>query len=259
MKLVILAGGYGSRLKDITSVIPKPMVEIGNKPILWHIMKIYSSYGIKDFIICLGYKGNIIRDYFFNYNIINQDFTINLGSKKINFHSFHNESDWNVTLVETGIDTLKGARLKKIEKYLDNDINLLTYGDGLANININNLIEQHKNSNKIITISGVRPPSRFGELNLQNDGTVLFEEKIQASSGLINGGYMVFNKELLNYLTENEDCDLEYGIFEEISKEGKMGVYKHSGQWACVDTERDLHNLNMLWKEGRAFWKNWNY
>ena len=170
MKLVILAGGYGSRLKDLTSSVPKPMLEVGEKPILWHIMKIYSHYGINDFIICLGYKGNIIRDYFLNYDNINQDFTINLGSRSIAYHNLHNEKDWNVTLIETGLDTLKGARLKKIEKYLDEDVNLLTYGDGLANININQLINYHKNNDKIITISGVRPPSRFGELKISEGG-----------------------------------------------------------------------------------------
>lgn len=257
MKLVILAGGYGSRLKDLTSMVPKPMLEVGEKPILWHIMKIYSYYGINDFIICLGYKGNIIRDYFLNYDNINQDFTINLGDKNIEYHNLHSEKNWNVTLVETGLDTLKGGRLKKIEKYLDEDINLLTYGDGLANININDLVNQHKNSNKLITISGVRPPSRFGELRIEGDDIISFEEKMQTSSGFINGGYMVFNKELLNYLTEDENCDLEYGIFEEISKQGKMGVFQHKGQWGCIDNERDLVNMNKMWKEGRAFWKIW--
>ncbi len=257
MKLVILAGGYGSRLKEITSILPKPMVEIGEKPILWHIMKIYSQYGINEFIICLGYKGNIIKDYFLNYDSINQDFTIDLCSKDIKFHSKHNENNWKVTLVDTGLDTLKGARLKKIEEYLEDDVNLLTYGDGLADIDINELIKQHTNSNKIITISGVRPLSRFGELKIEGDNLVSFEEKAQVSTGLINVGYMVFNKELLNYLINDENCDLEYGVFEKISKEGKMGVYKHKGQWACIDTERDLQNLNKMWKEGKAFWKKW--
>ncbi len=258
MKLVILAGGYGSRLKDLTSSVPKPMLEIGEKPILWHIMKIYSHYGINDFIICLGYKGNIIRDYFLNYDNINQDFTINLGSRSIAYHNLHNEKDWNVTLIETGLDTLKGARLKKIEKYLDEDVNLITYGDGLANININQLINYHKNNDKIITISGVRPPSRFGELKISEGGSLIsFEEKMQTSTGFINGGYMVFNKELLGYLTEDENCDLEYGTFEKISKKGKMGVFQHIGQWGCIDTERDLQSMNKMWKEGQAFWKVW--
>lgn len=257
MKLVILAGGYGSRLGEITNVVPKPMVQIGGKPILWHIMKIYSHYGIKEFIICLGYKANVIKDYFIHYNEINRDFTINLKDGDINFHNNHEEDDWKVTLVDTGIDTLKGARLKKIAKYLDEDINLLTYGDGLANININDLIKFHMKANKILTISGVHPPARFGELKACGDVLESFEEKVQTSQGLINGGYMVFSKKLLEYLTEDEMCDLEYGVLEELAQQGKIAVYKHEGLWACMDNERDMSKLNRLWKNNEAFWKVW--
>ncbi len=216
MKLVILAGGYGSRLGEVTNIIPKPMVEIGGKPILWHIMKTYSHYGIKEFVICLGYKANVIKDYFLHYNSRNNDFTIEIGNGNLEFHNNHDEMDWKVTLVDTGIDTLKGARLKKIEKYLDGDINLLTYGDGLSNINIKELIQFHKRLNKTVTISGVHPPARFGELISHGNILTSFEEKAQTSQGMINGGYMVFNKKLLSYLTEDENCDLEYGLFEDI-------------------------------------------
>ncbi|RDY24516.1 glucose-1-phosphate cytidylyltransferase [Romboutsia maritimum] len=257
MKLVILAGGYGSRLGEVTNIIPKPMVEIGGKPILWHIMKTYSHYGIKEFIICLGYKSNVIKDYFLNYNSKNNDFTVEIGSGNLEFHNNHDENDWKVTLVDTGQEALKGARLKKIEKYLDEDINLLTYGDGLADINITNLINFHKKTNKTITISGVHPPARFGELIAYGDTLESFEEKSQTSQGLINGGYMVFNKKLLNNLTENDDCDLEYGLFEELASKGEISVYKHEGLWACMDNERDMHNLNKLWKEDKAFWRVW--
>jgi glucose-1-phosphate cytidylyltransferase len=257
MKLVILAGGYGSRLGEVTNIIPKPMVEIGGKPILWHIMKIYSHYGIKDFVICLGYKANVIKDYFLNYDNRNNDFTIEIGSGNVEFHSNHDEYDWKVTLVDTGVDSLKGARLKKIEKYLDDDVNLLTYGDGLANININELINFHNKLNKTITISGVHPPARFGELISKGDILSSFEEKSQTSQGMINGGYMVFNKKLLNYLTEDDSCDLEYGVFEQLAQMGEISVYKHDGLWACMDNERDMYNLNRLWKEGNAFWKIW--
>ena len=258
MKLVILAGGYGSRLGEITNTIPKPMVDIGGKPILWHIMKIYSHYGIKEFVICLGYKANVIKDYFLNYKTIRNDFTLDFSDSSIKFHTNYDEKDWKITLVNTGLDTLKGGRLKKIEKYLEDDVNLLTYGDGLADINILDLIEFHKKQNKIVTISGVRPPARFGELKADGNVLTSFEEKAQTSHGLINGGYMVFNKELLNYLTEDDDCDLEFGVFEKLAKERKIAMYKHEGRWACMDNERDMHNLNEMWKNKTAFWKIWD-
>ena len=257
MKLVILAGGYGSRLGNMTNSIPKPMIQVGGKPIMWHIMKIYAHYGIKEFVICLGYKGNVIKDYFLHYDANNNDFTVDLSDNSIRFHNGHDELNWKVTLVDTGLNTLKGGRLKRIEKYLDDDINLLTYGDGVADININNLIEFHKKIGKMVTISGVHPPARFGELVAEGDILTSFEEKAQVSQGMINGGYMVFNKELLNYLTPHEDCDLEAGVLEHLSSEGKIAVYKHNGLWACMDTERDLNYLERVWKDSEAFWKVW--
>jgi glucose-1-phosphate cytidylyltransferase len=257
MKLVIMAGGFGTRLGDISQYIPKPMVEVGGKPILWHIMKIYSHYGIKDFILCLGYKANIIKDYFVNYQMKNQDLTINLKSNSITFHNQHSELDWNVTLVDTGLNTLKGGRLKRIEKYLDDQTNLLTYGDGVSDVNIQKLIEFHKEKKRIITITGVHPPARFGELVVQGGELISFEEKAQTSQGLINGGFMVFEKELLNYLTPDENCDLEKGVFEKLARERKISVYLHDGNWACVDHERDLNYLNTLWNTNKAFWRKW--
>lgn len=257
MKLVILAGGYGSRLGDITNIIPKPMVEVGGKPIIWHIMKTYSHYGIKEFVICLGYKANVIKDYFMNYECKNNDFTIDFSNSNIEFHSNHDEHDWKVTLVDTGIDTLKGGRLKKVEQYLDEDINLLTYGDGVADININELIDFHLRTNKMVTISGVHPPARFGELKAEGDILTSFEEKAQTSQGLINGGYMVFNKELLSLLTTRDDCDLEYGVFEKLAEQRNVAVYQHQGLWACMDNERDMQYLNKIWKQNQAFWKVW--
>lgn len=257
MKLVIFAGGYGTRLGDIAKLTPKPMVEIGGKPIIWHIMKIYSQYGIKDFIICLGYKGNVIKNYFLNYKTIANDFTIDYSNDSIEFLNNYAETDWKVTLVNTGYETLKGGILKKIENYLDDDINLLTYGDGVSDIDIKKLIDFHKSSDKIVTISGVHPPARFGELKFNGNDLKSFEEKTQVSQGYINGGFMVFNKELLKYLTTDDNCDLEYGTFEKLASEGKLGVYKHEGLWSCMDTERDISRLNELWKQGKAFWKNW--
>lgn len=257
MKLVIMAGGYGSRLGEATTLLPKPMLEIGGKPILWHIMKIYSYYGINEFIICLGYKAQVIKEYFLNYDSYNNDFTIDLKEKSISFHNNHDEQNWKVTLVDTGVETLKGARLKKVEKYLDEDINLLTYGDGVANININQLIEYHYKMDKMVTISGVHPPARFGELKEEGGILYSFEEKAQTSQGLINGGFMVFNRKLLNYLTENTECDLEYDVFERLAQEREISVFKHEGQWACMDTPRDVAMLTRLWEENNAFWKVW--
>ena len=256
MKVIILAGGYGTRLGNITEAIPKPMVKIGNKPILWHIMKIYASYGYKDFVLSLGYKAEVIREYFYNYNAYTNDYTINLGTKEIKKQNSHNENDWNVTLIDTGVDTLKGARVKRIEEYLD-DVNMLTYGDGVADIDITELVKFHKAHNKIITISGVYPPARFGEIIEENGRLISFEEKPQTSVGLINGGFMVFDRELLDYLSSDEKCDLEYGAFERFAEEGQIMVYKHTGKWECVDTERDLIHLNNLWKNNNAFWKKW--
>lgn len=257
MKVVILAGGYGTRLGNITEAIPKPMVKIGNKPILWHIMKLYSHYGYNDFVLSLGYKAEVIKEYFYNYSAYSDDYTVNLGTKEVHHHHKHSEKDWNVTLIDTGVNTLKGARVKRVESFLD-DVNLLTYGDGIADINITEVIEYHKSHGKMVTISGVHPPARFGEL-IEEDGKLIsFEEKPQTSVGLINGGFMVFNKELLNKLSKDEDCDLEYGTFEDLAKENEIMVYKHQGSWECVDTERDLRHLNKLWDSSEAFWKLWD-
>jgi len=256
MKVVILAGGFGARLGRITESIPKPMLTIGNKPVIWHIMKIYAHYGYKDFIICLGYKGKVIKEYFLNYNSYNNDLTIDLRTNKVSIHQSHDERDWNITLIDTGLNTLKGGRLKRVERYLD-DINMLTYGDGVADVNVNDLVDFHKSQNKLLTITGVHPPARFGEI-IEKDGQLIsFEEKPQTSIGLINGGFMVFDKRLLDYLTDAEDCDLEYGTFEKLVSEQQVVLYKHEKGWGCLDTERDLKYLNNLWNENKAFWKVW--
>ena len=257
MKVIILAGGWGSRLGQLTESIPKPMVAIGNKPVLWHIMKIYSFYGFNDFIIALGVKGHIIKDYFYNFESRNNDFTVDLSSGDIKYHNKHNESDWNVTLVDTGLNTLKGGRIKRLKKYLTDDINMITYGDGVADVNIKKLVEYHKSHGKTITVTGVHPPARFGELKEMNGRIVAFEEKPQTSVGLINGGYMVFNRDLLDYLTPDEDCDFEFNALEKLTKEGEAMVYKHDGSWECMDHERDVEYLNNLWVNNKSFWKVW--
>lgn len=257
MKVIILAGGYGTRLGSITDVLPKPMVKIGDKPILWHIMKTYSQFDYNDFIICLGYKQEVIKEYFANYHIESSDFQLKLGTKELTILKSHDEQNWKVSLINTGLDALKGARLKKIEKYLDDDTNMLTYGDGVADINIAELVKFHKSHGKMLTITGVHPPARFGEIIEENSRLVSFKEKPQSSAGLISGGFIVFNKELLSYLNEDDSCDLEYGVFEKLAEKGEIMVYTHKGDWECVDTERDLKHLNKLWSENKAFWKTW--
>ncbi len=254
MKVIILAGGYGTRLGRITEAIPKPMVKIGSMPIIWHVMQIYAYYGYKDFIVSLGYKSEVIKEYFLNYNIYNNDFTIELGRNKIDVHTDHNGRDWKITLIDTGLDTLKGARIKKVAEYLDDDVNMVTYGDGVADVNISELVKFHRSHKRLLTITGVRPPSRFGEI-IERDGRLLeFKEKPQTSTGLINGGFMVFNRGFLDFLSTDESCDLEYGTFELLAKRGEIMVYRHEGQWECVDNERDVAHLNRLWKENKAFW-----
>ena len=257
MKVIILAGGWGTRLGNRTELIPKPLVKIGNKPILWHIMKIYSHYGFNDFIICLGVKGDIIKDYFYHYDVKNNDFIIDLLNGNIEFYNNHQEKNWRVSLINTGLNTLKGGRIKRVEKYLDPEINMLTYGDGVADIDIRKLVEFHKSHGKIFTITGVHAPSRFGEL-IEKDGKVFsFAEKPQTSVGLINGGFMVFNNTFLDYLRPDEDCDLERGAIEELSSKGQVMIYKHEGNWECMDHERDVKHLNNLWNKNNAFWKVW--
>ncbi len=255
MKVIILAGGYGSRLGSVTELIPKPMVEVGGRPIIWHIMKSYAHYGYKEFVIALGYKANVIKDYFLKLQSYNNDFTINTANGEITYYNGVSD-EWKVTLVDTGLETLKGGRIKRLEKYLD-DVNMLTYGDGVANIDINNLVKFHKNHGKLVTITGVKPPSMFGEV-LEENGLVLsFEEKPQTSKGLINGGYMVFNKDMLNSLTSDVNCDFEIGPLEELAKKSEVMTFKHEGFWECADTVRDVNHLNKIWNNNEAKWKVW--
>jgi glucose-1-phosphate cytidylyltransferase len=257
LKTIILAGGWGSRLGQLSESIPKPMIPIGDKPVLWHIMKIYSYFGYNDFILALGVKGHVIKDYFHNFDSMNSDFTIDFSTGEINYHNKHNESAWKVTLVDTGLNTLKGGRIKRLEKYLTDDINMITYGDCVADIDINKLVEYHKLHGKTVTITGVQPPARFGEL-IENDGRLVsFKEKPQTSVGLINGGFIVFNRNLLDQLTSDQYCDFEVGVLEKLTNKGEVMVYKHEGHWECMDHERDVSHLNNLWKNNKAFWMVW--
>jgi glucose-1-phosphate cytidylyltransferase len=259
MKVVILCGGMGTRLKEETEYKPKPMVEIGEKPILWHIMKIYAHCGIKDFVLSLGYKGEMIKDYFYNYDILSNDFTIEFGNEKnIEIHRNNAEQGWRITLADTGDKTLKGARLKRVQKYINDDQFMMTYGDGIANVDIKNLLKFHRNHGKIATVTGINPASRFGELKIKGNQVESLSEKPKNGNGLINGGFFVFNRDVFDYVSADEDCDLEIGPLENIAAEGQLMVYKHTGFWACMDTIRDTEYLNRLWREGQAAWKVWN-
>lgn len=262
MEVVLLCGGLGTRLREETEFRPKPMVNIGPRPILWHIMKIFASQGHQDFVLALGYKGEMIKDYFLNYEAMNNDVTIELGKPaQAQLHSCHEECGWKITLASTGEKALKGARLKKVEKYIKGDTFLLTYGDGVANVDLDKLIAFHKSHGKICTLSGVNPASRFGELKLDGDKVTRFHEKPEGpgagKDAFINGGYMVMNRAIFDRVTYDDSCDLEYGPLERLAEEGQLMVYRHHGFWACMDTLRDTEYLNKLWDEGRAGWKVW--
>lgn len=258
MKVVILCGGLGTRLREETEFRPKPMIEIGGKPILWHIMKIYAYYGFKEFILCLGYKGEMIKEYFYNYEVLNNDFTIELGDKKnIKIHSNHTENDWQITLADTGDKALKGGRLKRVGKYIDGDLFMTTYGDGVSNVDIQSLLTFHQSHGKLATVTGINPASRFGELQLKGNQVERFSEKPKNGSGLVNGGFFVFDKRIFDYLSCDNNCDLEIGALEKVASEDQLMVYKHTGFWACMDTFRDMEYLNELWARGKAEWKVW--
>jgi len=258
MKVVILCGGAGTRLREETEIRPKPMVEIGGKPILWHIMKIYSFYGFNKFVLALGYKGDYIKNYFYHYRITSNDFTISLNpQEEPKIHSLSDENNWEITCVDTGEKTLKGGRIKRLEPHLDGDCFHLTYGDGVADVNINKLVEFYHARKTIGTVTGVRPPSRFGEMVIDNDYVKSFEEKPQLKTGLINGGFFIFSKKLLDYLTPDENCDLEFGALKKLSQDGQLTVYKHDGFWQCMDNVRERDYLNKIWSTGEAPWKVW--
>lgn len=258
MKIVILTGGYGTRIRDVSSDLPKPMVPIGNRPILWHIMKQYAFHGFKDFILCLGYKGDTIKDYFLNYQKRQNDFTLDLKANSIENHTGHSIDDWKITFVETGLKSLTGARVYRVKKYLQNDeVFMLTYGDGVSNINIKELLEFHKSHGKLMTVTGAHPPGRFGELDIDGNSVVGFNEKPQSIKGWISSGFFVCNRKVLDYLTPNEDLIFEKDPIESIVKDKQLMVYKHEDFWHPMDTSRDHQLLNHLWEQGKAPWKIW--
>lgn len=260
MKVVILCGGQGTRIRDVSEVLPKPMLPVGDKPILWHIMKIYAYAGFREFVLCLGYKGWLIKEFFLNYAAKTSDITLTLNKQdSIVYHNINNDEEWKVTLVETGEASQTGARIWNARKYLkDCDSFNVTYGDGVADIDIKELVETHKKSGLLGTITGVHPSGRFGEMEI--DGNIIseFAEKPNVSVGLINGGFMVFNRSIIDkYLRDGEDLVLEGGVLAKMSKDRQLGVYQHKGYWQCVDTPREYDMLNGLWKEKKAPWRIW--
>ena len=257
MKVVILCGGLGTRLREETEFRPKPMVPIGGRPILWHIMKIYAHFGHKEFILCLGYKGEVIRDFFRNYQWNTSDVTLQLGPKsKVTYHNHHAEEDWAVTLVETGAETQTAGRLRRAMPYIDSDTFLATYGDGVTDSNINETVAFHRQHGGLATVTAVRPVARFGDLVLDEAKVQAFKEKPEPNNHFINGGFFVFNRGIENYLGDDSTL-LERQPFVRLSEESRMFAYKHKGFWQCMDTYREQQMLEKMYLSGQAPWKVW--
>lgn len=256
MKVVILAGGYGTRIRDVADDIPKPMIKIGSYPILWHIMKTYATYGFKDFIICLGYKGESIKDFFLNYEARTRDFKITLGrNRDIEYLNNHDELGWQVSLIDTGLHAMTGARLAKLKNLIKDEDFMFTYGDGVSDVNIQQLVNFHKQHGQILTVTGVRPPGRFGEIRADDFGKVLeFNEKPQASAGRISGGYFVASPRLFDYLNDQEDLVFEQDPMKKLVADNQLRIYNHDGFWQPMDTSRDYQLLNNLFENGDAPW-----
>ena len=255
MKVVIFCGGLGMRLREYSESIPKPMVQIGGRPILWHIMKIYAHYGYNDFVICLGDKGEMIRDYFLSYETQNRDFTVTLGSGKVVVLGNHTEDGWQVTLAETGGKTMTGGRLKRIEKYIGLSTFMATYGDGVADIDLEALVDLHRQQKVLATVTSVRPPGRFGSLVTDENRVISFREKPEGNSW-INGGFFVLSPSVIDYI-DGDNTVWEGEPLERLAKEGQLATYKHEGFWQPMDTLRDKNHLETLWSSGTAPWKVW--
>lgn len=256
MKVVILCGGLGTRLREETEYRPKPMVPVGDRPVVWHIMNRYAAFGFKEFILCLGYKGEQIQDYFLHYQTSISDFTLRLdGHSTPQFHDANRETDWSVTFARTGQSAMTGARVKRIERYITEDAFLLTYGDGLADVDFAAQLRFHRGHGRIGTVTGVHPGTgRFGELMLRGNEVVRFTEKPDRHDGYINGGFFIFQRDIFKYLRDDDRCVLEHEPLQGLAQDGQLMSYFHDGYWACMDTYRDYQQLNEIWKSGRAPW-----
>ncbi|WP_413287835.1 glucose-1-phosphate cytidylyltransferase [Bdellovibrio sp. HCB337] len=255
MKVVLLAGGFGTRISEESHLKPKPMIEIGGKPILWHIMKIYSHYGLNDFIVCCGYKGYVIKEYFANYFLHTSDVTFDMKSNKMDIHQSSSEP-WKVTLVDTGENTMTGGRIKRVKDYIGNDDFCLTYGDGVADVNIKDLIAFHKKHGKMATLTATQPPGRFGALNLEDDKIQSFQEKPEGDGGWINGGFFVLNNKVIDLISDDQTI-WEKSPMEKLAANGQMHAFFHKGFWQPMDSLRDKNLLEDLWQKGKAPWRVW--
>lgn len=257
MKVVILCGGQGARLREETEFRPKPMVEIGGRPILWHILKIYAHHDLRDFVLCLGYRGNMIKEYFLNYEAMNSDCTVSLGSRRqIDYHGEHEESGFSVTLSDTGADSMTGGRIRRIQKYVDGDTFLLTYGDGVSDVDIEKLLEFHRSHGRLATVTVVRPVSRFGMLEIDSQNRISSFVEKPVMDGWMNAGFFVLNSKVFDYLT-GDDCIFEREPLERLTAEGQLAAYRHDGFFFAMDTYREYKHLNELWDAGNAPWKVW--
>ena len=254
MKVVILAGGYGTRIRDVADDIPKPMIPIGPYPILWHIMQIYAHFGHKEFVVCVGYKGQAVKEFFLNYEAYTRDFTISFGSGVV-YPNRHDQSDWKVTLADTGVRSMTGARISRIRNYVKDEPFMLTYGDGVSDVDIGKLLAFHKSHGRILTVTGVRPPGRFGEVVGDSEGRIHeFNEKPQATAGRISGGFFVAGPELFDYLDDREDLVFEQGPIRQLVKDRQLMMFEHDGFWQPMDTSREYQLLNSLYESGTAPW-----
>lgn len=256
MKVLILAGGYGTRISEESDIKPKPMIEIGGKPILWHIMKHYSSYGFNEFVILLGYKSYVIKEYFSNYYLHNSDVTIDTSKRQMEIHNNYSEN-WKITLIDTGLDTMTGGRVKRAKDFIGNEPFMLTYGDGVSDVNLKDLLAFHEKHGKKITMTAIQPDGRFGALQIEADNKISsFLEKPKGDGAWINGGFFVCEASVLDYI-QNDETIFERDPLENLAKEGQLYSFKHSGFWKCMDTLRDKNQLNEMWEKGKAKWKNW--
>ena len=262
MKVLILCGGMGTRLREETEWQPKPMVEIGGKPILWHVMKHYACFGYKDFVLALGYRGDIVRRYFIDYHLMTRDVTLQLGKRdEVLLHGDEPEEDWHVTLADTGQNACKGARIKRVQAHieagLEDDAFMLTYADGVSTVDLDALLAFHRSHGRLATVTGVAPTMRFGGIEVREDGTASFTEKSAGGTAWVNGGYYVLERKVFDYLQADDACEFERGALERLSREGQLMMYPHDGFWHCMDDKRDLASLNRLWDLGERPWALW--
>jgi len=256
MKVGILAGGHGTRLAEETEIKPKPMVEIGGRPILWHIMMHYSCYGYKDFVIALGYKGEVIKRYMVDYCSLNSNLTINLKAGRVDLHDTDGIQDWTVELIDTGLHTMTGGRIKRLQPYMGNQTFMLTWGDGVSTVDLDKLLAFHRNHGRLITMTAVRPPARYGHMEFEGDRIREFTEKPQTAEGWINGAFFVVEPQVFDYI-DGDDTQFEKEPLERLAADGELMAYKHDGFWQCMDTRRDKYVLEKLWESGEAPWKTW--